>query len=353
VFSVALPRLRPRRASGSIGALGTALVLVSLAPGAARAQNAISGFALDRFEPSAAGSQWLTLDSLDFEGHWRPAFGAVADWAYRPLVFYDPGGHEIAALVSQQAMVDLDAAVTMWNRARFDLALPVPVVASGGDVRIRDQTYSGPSAVGIGDLRLGGDVRLVHGPRDPWRIGAGAYLFIPTGATRHFSSDDGVRFWPRVTAAGDWRKLAWGARVGVQLRPGDSCHCNLAPGSELTLGAGAGWWIAPRVLVGAELGGSFAVSSSGPFSRAAPPLELLLTGHMNVTSRWRASAALGPGLTDGPGSPTMRVVLGATYELPAPSAPLPAAPPAWENAAAAVPTRGLAGSTTSPPVSLP
>src|SRR3954452_11650074 len=136
-------RSASERSSLATALVGLVLPFLMLASRLATAQT-ITGFALDRFEPAGAGSTWLTLESLDFEGHKRPSFAAVSDWAWKPLVFYDPGGHELAALVRQQAVLDVDAAVTMWNRARFDLNLPLGIVASGGDVRIRDQSYGGP-----------------------------------------------------------------------------------------------------------------------------------------------------------------------------------------------------------------
>jgi hypothetical protein len=320
VVRVQHPRRRIWRSNGSLGARaaraagGAALIAAALAPGAAGAQT-VAGFALDRFEPAGAGSAWSTLESLDFEGHLAPTFRAGADWAWKPLVFYDPAGHEVAALVEQQAALDLDAAVTAWGRARFDLALPVPIVASGGDVQIRATSYGGPASVGVGDLRAGADVRLYGGPRDPWRAAAGAPLFLPTGGTRAFGSDGGVRFWPELMAAGDRAQLSWAARVGVHLRPTDKCGCDLAPGSELTWGAAAGWWASPRLLLGAELTGAKALTSGGPFTQATLPLELLASGRVTVAPRWRASLAAGPGLTNGAGSPALRVVLGVEYAL--------------------------------------
>jgi hypothetical protein len=313
----------------------TALLLGARAAGA----QTITGFALDRYAPAGAGSSWSTLESLDFDGHLRPAFAADADWAWKPLVFYDPGGHELGALVRQQAVLTADAAVMLWRRARVDLALPLPLVDSGSDVLIRTQNYGGPRGWSVGDLRLGGDVRLLGGPHDPWRLALGARLYVPTGGTRSFTGDGGFRFWPRVMGAGQRGRFDWAASAGVHVRP--SCGCNLAPGTELTWGAGAAWAVVPRVRVGAELSGSAAFSSASAFSRAAPPLELLLAGHVAVAPRWRVSGGFGPGLTDGPGSPVVRAVLGVQYDMtPPPSpppTPLPATPPAWSTEPAAGP----------------
>src|SRR4051794_38932234 len=63
---------------------------------AARAQVTGSGFAVNRFEPAGSGSDWFSLESLDFRGHARPAFGVVVDGAWKPLVAYDQSGQPIA-----------------------------------------------------------------------------------------------------------------------------------------------------------------------------------------------------------------------------------------------------------------
>jgi hypothetical protein len=303
-----------------------ALIGAAFAPRLAAAQS-ITGFALDRFEPSGAGSAWSTLESLDYEGHLRPTFRATTDWAWKPLVLYDTGGHELAALVRRQAMLDLDAAVTVWERARFDLDVPVQLAATGSDVQIRTTSYGGPQSGGRGDLRLGANDRVFGGAHAPFRAAAGATLFLPTGGTRQFAGDGAVRFWPQVMAAGDRGRFSWSTRLGVHLRPTDKCGCDLAPGTELTWGAAAGWWLLPRALVGAELNGAAGLTSGGPFGSAAIPLELLVSGRVALTPSWRASLSLGPGLTDGPGTPAFRVVLGVEYALPPPSTLPPTPPP--------------------------
>jgi hypothetical protein len=312
----------------SRAAAAGALALVLLAPRPGEAQS-ITGFAIDRFEPAAADSPWMSLDAVAFEGHLRPAFAAAASWAWKPLVFYDPSGNEQASLVRQQAYLNLDASLALWDRARVDLGLPVPLVNSGDNVQILDRTYAAPHGWGLGDLRLGADVRVLGRPHDPVRGSAGFLLFLPTGGTSRFTSDGGVRFWPRLTVAGDRGRFTWSGRVGLHLRP--SASGDLAPGHELTFGAGGGWRFNPRLLATAELALSAALSSSGPFSRADPPTELLVSGHYTLSHQWSVSLGLAPGLTNGPGSPVVRAVAGVQYDMGAPPPPpeLPATPPAW------------------------
>src|SRR4051794_21407272 len=109
--------------------LGALLIAVAAPSPRARAQTA--GFAVDRFEPAAPGSGFLSLDSLDFDGHLRPAAGLVSAWAWMPLVVYDGQSNQVAALVGQELVEHVQGAIVLWNRARADLDLPVPLAHSG------------------------------------------------------------------------------------------------------------------------------------------------------------------------------------------------------------------------------
>ena len=325
------------RARRSLQLTALATVVVSAA-GTARAQQA-AGFAVDRFEPAGAGSTFLWLESLDFEGHLRPAARLVGAWAWKPLVVYDGQVNEVAPLVRQALVQHVQGSIVVWDRARLDLDLPVPLSHTGSDVVVGTQVYGAPEGAGIGDLRLGADVRLFGRPWSRLTGGAGAQVFLPTGSTKAFTSDGGVRFWPRVMlvgrprflVAGESDRLTWAARVGLHVRPEHTCACDLSPGSEVTAGLGATWrfsqrWAAgPEIYLATAMGGRFA-------SRAGTSAELLLAGHVAVAPGWSVNFGLAPGLADGAGTPVARAIVGVQYVVaPAPAA-IPAAPPAPEPA---------------------
>ncbi len=115
--------------------VGVAVVLASIvAPNNASAQ-AVSGFAVNRFEPAGADSAWMTADSLRFDGHLKPVFALVDDFAWKPLIVYDAQGHDIAPLVRDQMFAHLDAALLLWNRVRADSELAhCPGERRAGDV---------------------------------------------------------------------------------------------------------------------------------------------------------------------------------------------------------------------------
>lgn len=313
--------------------MGTALAALIWLSGDARAQQA-AGFAVDRFEPAAPGSRFLSLESLDFDGHLRPAAGLVSAWAWKPLVVYDGQSNQVAALVAQQLVEHVQGAVLLWNRARLDLDLPVPLAHSGTSTVVGGQTYGAPEGNGIGDLRLGAAARLYARRDGAFTAAVGAQLFLPTGDTKAFSSDGGVRFWPQLLAAGRRDRLTWAGRFGVHIRPRNACNCDLSPGSELTAGAGGAWHFVPRFAAGAEMYLASAIAG-GPFaSRAGTSLEMMLAGHLAVAPRWNVSAGVAPGLSDGAGTPAARIVIGVQYAVePAPPR-LPEPPPPWTPATA-------------------
>jgi hypothetical protein len=205
----------------------------------------------------------------------------------------------------------------LWNRLRVDLEIPVVLVNSGDATVLGTEQYAPPDGAALGDVRLGVDGVVFQRPDRELVVGAGLQLFLPTGSTEAFSGDGGVRVWPRLEAAGEHRTFAWAARFGVQIRPSDSCHCDLAPGSEVNGALAAGWRPRPELLVGPELFWSHGISSAGPGLRAGTPLELLLGGHYAATPTWTLTVGVGAGLTSGAGTPALRMVVGGAYAFKA------------------------------------
>jgi len=277
----------------------------------ARAQS--TGFAVDRFEPAAAGSQWLSLDSLDLRGHLRTGAALSADLALRPVVIYDRSGKAVAPLVNRQAMLHADAAMVLWNRVRLDLELPLVVWQRGMGGEAAGMTFTPPTGEILGDVRFGAEVRLYGETGDRVTIAAGARLFFPTGHQSAFTSDGGLRVWPHLAGAGRWDQLVWAASLGYHIRPTYKCSCALTPGSEMTAGAAVGYEVAPRWRVGPELYASTAVASGRFATAVGSPVELLLGGHYAVAPEWEVGVGAAPGLTNGAGSPSWRFVTTVQY----------------------------------------
>ena len=173
--------------------------------------------------------------------------------------------------------------------------------------------YAPPDGAAIGDVRLGGDAVFYRRPDRLLTAAAGLQLFLPTGSTQAFTGDGGFRVWPRLAVAGDDGAFTYAGRFGVQLRPSDGCHCNLAPGTEVGGALAGGWRPRPEWLLGSEVIWSHAVGSGASVLRGGTPLEVLIEARYTATPTWTFNLGLGHGLTNGAGTPGFRMIAGAQY----------------------------------------
>jgi OmpA-OmpF porin, OOP family len=299
--------------------------------GDARAQSA-RGFAVDRFEPAGGGSDWFSLESLDFRGNWRPAASLVGDFALRPLAIYDKAGNRVASLVDQQAMLHVGAAVVLSGRLRVDLNVPVVLWQDGAPGALNGQSYAPPTSDRLGDVRLGVDLR-VFGEAHANATGVvGVQVFFPTGHPSAYTSDGALRLWPRFSLAGEAGPLVWAARIGYHYRPTWKCEC-YTPGSELTGALAVGVRLLPTMLVGPELYASTPATGPDLGKPGLSPVEVLLGLHLAVARDWALGLGAAPGLTDGAGSPAWRFVASLQFfpafapPVPRAAEPLPPLPP--------------------------
>jgi outer membrane protein OmpA-like peptidoglycan-associated protein len=305
----------------------TAAILLSaatLASGTAEAQSTASGFALDRFNPSERGSEWFATDSLDLRGNWRPAIGLVGELADSPLVLYNADGSKLATPVHYELILHPGASLVLFDRLRLGFDLPIAAYQDGTGGTINGVTYPGITSGGVGDLRLGADVRLFGEYGDAFRLAAGAQLFVPTGSRSSYLSDGSVRvIIPRVLIAGDIDWFAYAAHAGFNYRGLTDSFGGTGLGSEFVFGASAGVHAIDRnLLIGPELYGSTVVTNGAAFAKADTPLELMLGAHYLIASSVRVGAGVAPGLTRGYGEPAVRYVVAIEW------APSPAkAPP--------------------------
>jgi outer membrane protein OmpA-like peptidoglycan-associated protein len=147
---------------------------------------------------------------------------------------------------------------------------------------------------------------------------------LPTGDRALFAGDGGVRVNPHLLAAGEVGVLAYAASVGFMVHAQDQAFAGNPLGDELVLGGAIGIRTADRhLLIGPEIYGRTDATDSGTFfARHQSPLEGLLGVHVTAGD-WRVGAGAGPGLTQGFGSPRVRVV-GAIEWAPGIAEPMPA-----------------------------
>lgn len=283
------------------------------ATAAAQAQVQARGFAVDRFEPSEPGSDWFVNESLDLRGDPRPAFRAVLDWAYRPLVLYDPSdiqGNPRANVITDQIFVHAGAGLVLDDRWRVGVDVPVALYQGGEDVAALTATTRSPERPAVGDVRLSSDVRVLGTYGGAISAAVGAQVHLPTGSRSLYTSDGTVRVAPRLLVAGGLEGFLYAVKLGFGYRPWDASFEGRPLGSEALFSAAFGVKVNDRFVFGPELSGSTVVTGGDrPFRTRNTPLELLIGAHLTFLDRWRAGMAIGPGFTRGDGSPSMRVLI--------------------------------------------
>jgi outer membrane protein OmpA-like peptidoglycan-associated protein len=279
-------------------------------------QTTTQGFLLDRFDPAERGSGWFVNDDLSFGGDLTLVTGVVGDLGVRPLVVHDDAGNIAAILVSEQLFTHVGASLTLQNRFRFGLSLPIALSQGGDGGTVDGQMYASPGSAAVGDLRLSADVRIVS--ENALSLAAGVQVFLPTGSRDQYTGDGSVRIAPHVLVGGHAGVFTWAGKLAFEYRGIDGVYDGFSLGSDLVFSAAAGAALLHgKLLVGPELYGSTSVTSSDSFfSTRGTPVEVLLGAHYRLTKDLSAGAGVGTGLTHGLGSPTVRAVLGIEWSPP-------------------------------------
>jgi len=288
--------------------LTVACVLIA---GSAQAQ--YQGFSLNRYSPSRGGSEWGVNESLDFKGERQVSLGLISDMAFDPLVLSQTSGAPIRPVVDKQFVAHLVASVSVFERLRLGLSLPVPFFQSGTALSTTSVSFPAPRTTTVGDLRASVDGVLFKSTR--FRLGLGLDLLFPTGQGSDYVSEVSPRFSPRVTFAGDINRFSYAANLAYLHRPivTPAQAGGLAFGPELLTTAGVGYRIQSRFFVGPEIYTSTVLGSYGSAPAGATTVEVLLTGRANLTREWRLGVGVARGLTQTIGSPAFRLLVSIEF----------------------------------------
>ncbi|HEX4340921.1 MAG TPA: OmpA family protein [Polyangiaceae bacterium] len=263
---------------------------------------------------------------MDLRGSARPAFGVVGDYAYKPLVFYNANGDEVRALVKHQLFLHLGAAINLGDRLRLAANLPVAVVNEGSAGVIDGQTFTPSTGAHVGDLRFSADVRLFGEYRSVITGALGASLWVPTGSRAAYTGDGKVRVSPHFGVAGEVGPFDYAARLGFDFRAQDDTIAGQSLGSTLSFDASAGLRVADeRLVIGPEIYGS-TVTKDGLFKKRGTPFEGIIGAHYHFDGGFRFGAGVGPGFTQGYGSPEVRALASLEW-MPDVAKPAPPPPP--------------------------
>jgi outer membrane protein OmpA-like peptidoglycan-associated protein len=301
-----------------LAALGAGSTFLAAAPASAQE----GGFALNQYQPTPAGDMFFGVPSPYAAGHLEPPKAyAMFDYSHRPVRTGD------TAVVSAQGFMRLDVSWAIFDRLLISADAPLSVIQNGEDPGIDGTTFTTLESPSFGDVRVGLRGRLFGENGSEFQIGAGGYLFIPSGDQQQYTGDGSVRGALHVPVGGRiGRDVAfiYNVAAGVELRASDTSP------HAFTYGAGAGVLFADDLVqVGLEFIGATAFGgntfdlSSTPVrtASAATNAELLLGSKLRFLEGLTIGVSGGPGLGSGVGTPLFRAVgmLGWT--------PLPPGPP--------------------------
>jgi len=282
----------------------------------ARAQAPGTGLALDQLQPTPAGDALFGVPSPFIGGHLVPRGLVMFDYARNPLEV--ASGTTSGAIVANQAFLNVDASLALWDRLLVSALLPVAVLQNGSSPTLQGVSFKSPSSAQIGDLRLGLRVRFFGNEDDAFQAAAGFYLHVPTAPKGSYAGEGVTREAPQVLVGGRYRRIVWSAVLGAEI-------AGSSDPPSLTYGGGLGVNLAGDLLqIGPEVYAS-TVLQNAPLTVGAAMIprggttnaEALLDVKVRLAGSLVIGAAAGPGLTRALGTPEVRA-LGSVAWSPLP-----------------------------------
>ncbi len=312
-----------RRSAAALALIAPVALISSLvSPREASAQTAQpQSVDLPKLNPSAPGDRFFGVPSPFAAGKATIHAGALLDYAHSPLILVDGTGKRVGGIIDHQMFLHLGVNIALFHRLALNVDMPFALLNRGdGVVTGGSSRFTSPNQAAIGDLRLGARIRLFGEYHDPFQIGIGGYLWAPTGTRDAFVTDGKVRGQPHLLLGGRADRFIWSAMLGPTLRSSVQI-ANVKLGHQFDWGAGVG------LLLGANRQFQIGVETSGGVTLTEPAkrstnAELLLGAKYRVVSPLELGLAVGPGLTNGVGTPDVRAVFGIQYtpEVAAPAA---------------------------------
>jgi len=297
-----------RQTTTLLGLVATAVAMAFTTPSSAQ-ETESPGIALNQYQPPVAGDAFLSVPAPWVGGHLVPRGMITFDYGKDPLVLVDEDDETVATIVSGQAYLHLGASFALWDRLLVALDFPLAVAQTGDDPAVGGAVLASPDGAEPGDLRIGLRGRIFGEYRDPFQIGVGGYLFVPTGPDNSFAGEGSAYGQPHLLLGGRLPHFVWSLSAGSIVRGSDNPHTfNYSAAVGVTL-------LDDRLLVGPELFGSVDMAEKDllyddlPIERrGSANAEWLLGGQYRIWEGLVAGLGAGTGLTKGVGTPAFRVV---------------------------------------------
>jgi len=261
------------------------------------------------WRPGQAYDDYLAAESGSVLSAGRFSSGLFVDYESKPLVAFmssASGASNQVTVIDSSVLFDLTFAYGVYNR----LQLGVDVAVVSEQVGVLDVGAGVGNSTRLGDLRFDGKLRLVGeaNAHDGLAVAAAIGLTVPVGDQSGFSSSGAWGFRPRiiVESAGPLGGVA--GTLGLHLRSAKAEFIDLKVQHEVELSLGARLRLghAPFALMG-EANMRVGINDPGA---AETPLETLAGLSWRGLPGLEMIAGVGAGLTEGYGTPALRVLFG-------------------------------------------
>jgi outer membrane protein OmpA-like peptidoglycan-associated protein len=286
-----------------------AALLAASLPAITRAE----GLDAERFVPAAGASSGLMVERPLVIPHLVPGAGLFLNFADDALVETDRDtGETLSRPLDSALTFDLIASLGLLDWMELSLQMPVHAYYDGDSAAVGATRVQ--ASEGVGDLRLTPIGVFYRGAGDtPFVLGGSLPITFPTGSHTGLRGEGGLTVEPRLLVGLLGRRLGLFANVGLRFRP--QAEDTDPVGHELTFGVGASYALVGDrdvldILV--ELVGAWDVSEEGP-ELTDVPLEAWAALGWKVHPDWTVFGGVGPGLTDGLGTPDVRVLAGVRW----------------------------------------
>jgi outer membrane protein OmpA-like peptidoglycan-associated protein len=261
---------------------------------------------VEHFRPQVSGRGLFHAESADLHAPWQWGAGLILHYAKNPLIA-SSGRDKLGDAVDDRLTGSLLLSLGLLRWLEVGLALPV----SFWNDKSTD-LLTGASAAGLGMLRFQLKFRLLTEGLHGVGLAFLPVFLFPTGDRDAFLGQSGVVFSPALLVERHVWRLRFLVNIGYTVRQ-EARFLTIGVDDELFWKIGVGWRALDKLEVGAEIAGATAAAS--PFGRDERhnPMELLVGARVLLSDRLQIYAGLGPGLTYGYGSPTIRLFAGVVY----------------------------------------
>ncbi len=303
--------------------LGLAITLWALP---AVGQEAIQ-FEVVRFKPAISSSNYFITTGAETLPHLSMSAALYLNYAHQPLQLLQPENDDFQhALIRYQLGADLLLGIGLFKRYEIGLGLPVILAQSSEGLEALGRPANAAVSGGMGDLRLIPKVRIFT---KKWAmLGFAAPLSFPTGSRSNMLGDKSVTFTPQLIGGVKTKHVTLAMNLGYRFRAdqtftsqGGAQQVIVDDEVPMSMGIRLGPW--KRM---ALIGDLFWAISTRQQDREEIPVELLSGLRFFLPKNFIANVGVGAGLTQGVGTPAVRILGGIAYHTPEKSTPAPTAP---------------------------